>query len=117
MLAQLKVTRLGLTMVLGALAVALGGAQSAEAISVPVLIDAVTIEDGVAVLTGTVDAAIVEINGQIVEVGENGAFSAPISPTPGSRSTGRSTVSRSSTARCLSSRAGSWTRTTSRRSR
>jgi hypothetical protein len=78
MLAQLKVTRLGLTMVLGALAVALGGAQSAEAISVPVLIDAVTIEDGVAVLTGTVDAAIVEINGQIVEVGENGAFSAPI---------------------------------------
>jgi hypothetical protein len=75
---QLTTFRLGLALVLAALAVAVAGSQQAKAISVPVLIEAVTVEDGVAVLTGTVDAALVEVNGQIVQVGENGSFSAPI---------------------------------------
>lgn len=75
---QFTAIRLGLALVLAALAVAVAGSQQAKAISVPVLIDAVTVEGGVAILTGTVDAALVEVNGQVVQVGENGAFSAPI---------------------------------------
>jgi len=75
---QLSAFRLGLALVLAALAVAVAGSQQAKAISVPILINGVTVEDGVAVLTGTVDAALVEVNGQIVQVGENGVFSAPI---------------------------------------
>ena len=78
MFTQLNLARLCLTIVLATLAVALVGAQSARAISAPVLIDAVSVEDGVAVVTGFVDAELLEVNGQIVEVAENGAFSAPI---------------------------------------
>jgi hypothetical protein len=78
MLAQLNLVRLCLTIVLATLAVALAGEQSAKAISAPVLIEAMTIEDGAAVVTGFVDAELVEVNGQVVEVAENGAFSAPI---------------------------------------
>ena len=78
MFTQLNLARLCLTIVLATLAVALAGAQSARAISAPVLIDAVSVEDGVAVVTGFVDAELLEVNGQIVEVAENGAFSAPI---------------------------------------
>ncbi|MGH3128622.1 MAG: hypothetical protein ACRDPX_11930 [Gaiellaceae bacterium] len=78
MLTHLNLVRLCLTIVLAALAVVLAGAQSAKAISAPVLIDAVSVEDGVAVVTGFVDAELVEVNGQVVEVAENGAFSAPV---------------------------------------
>ena len=154
MFAQLNLVRLCLTIVLATLAVALAGAQSATAISAPVVIDAVSVENGVAVVTGFVDAELVEVNGQLVEVAENGAFSAPVdisadalvleilespnelvtitvpiasqpvakassltSSTPESRSTGRPKGSASSTVRCRSSRAGSWTTPTSRRSR
>ena len=78
MFTQLNLARLCLTIVLATLAVALAGAQSARAISAPVLIDAVSVEDGVAVVTGFVEAELLEVNGQIVEVAENGAFSAPI---------------------------------------
>ena len=78
MLAHPNPIRLGLALVLVALAVAVAGSQQAEAISVPVLIDAVTVEDGVAFVTGTVDAALVEVNGQVVQIGEDGSFSAPL---------------------------------------
>ena len=78
MLAQLNLVRLCLTIVLAALAVALAGAQSATAISAPVLIDDVSIANGAAVITGFVDAELVEVNGQIVVVDEDGAFSASI---------------------------------------
>ncbi|HEU5489902.1 MAG TPA: hypothetical protein VFU84_03835 [Gaiellaceae bacterium] len=78
MFAQLNLVRLCLTIVLATLAVALAGAQSATAISAPVVIDAVSVENGVAVVTGFVDAELVEVNGQLVEVAENGAFSAPV---------------------------------------
>jgi hypothetical protein len=81
MFTQLNLARLCLTVVLATLAVALAGAQSARAISAPVLIDAVVVEDGVAVVTGFVDAELVEVNGQIVEVAENGAFSARVDLT------------------------------------
>ena len=146
MLTQLNLARLCLTIVLATLAVALAGAQAARAISAPVLIDAVTVENGVATITGFVDAEVVEVNGQLIDVGDGGAFSAPVDLTqnavvievlkspnetvtirvpldvllanggegvlndlsmPVSRSTVRPTASRSSTARCRSSRAGS----------
>jgi hypothetical protein len=81
MFTRLNLARLCLTVVLATLAVALAGAQSARAISAPVLIDAVVVEDGVAVVTGFVDAELVEVNGQIVEVAENGAFSARVDLT------------------------------------
>jgi hypothetical protein len=81
MFTRLNLARLCLTVVLATLAVALAGAQSATAISAPVLIDAVVVEDGVAVVTGFVDAELVEVNGQIVEVAENGAFSARVDLT------------------------------------
>jgi hypothetical protein len=71
--------RLGLAITLTTLAVALAGSQSAQAISIPVLIDGVTVvEDGVAVLTGTTEAEVVEINGELIRVGEGGTFVAPI---------------------------------------
>jgi hypothetical protein len=78
MFSQLRFARLCLTIALAALAVALAGSQSAQAVSVPVLINGVTVEDGVAMVTGVVDAELVEVNGVLVSVGENGAFSAPI---------------------------------------
>lgn len=78
MFAQLNLVRLCLTVVLATLAVALAGGQSAKAITAPVLIDAVTIENGVAVITGHVDADVVEVNGQAVVVAENGTFSASV---------------------------------------
>jgi hypothetical protein len=81
MFTQLNLARLCLTVVLATLAVALAGAQSARAISAPVLIDAVSVEDGVAVVTGFVEAELLEVNGQVVKVAENGAFSAPIDLT------------------------------------
>ena len=49
MFTQLNLARLCLTIVLATLAVALAGAQAARAISAPVLIDAVTVENGVAI--------------------------------------------------------------------
>jgi hypothetical protein len=70
--------RLGLAITLTTLAVALAGSQSAQAISLPVLINGVTVEDGVALVTGTTDAAVVEVNGAVVQVGEDGTFVAPI---------------------------------------
>ena len=76
MFAQLNLVRLCLTIVLATLAVALAGAQSATAISAPVVIDAVSVEN--AVVTVFVDAELVEVNGQLVEVADNGAFSAPV---------------------------------------
>jgi len=78
MFAQLNLVRLCLTVALATLAVALAGGQSAKAITAPVLIDAVSIENGAAVITGHVDAEVVEVNGQVVVVAENGAFSASI---------------------------------------
>ena len=77
MLSQLFVVRC-LTIALATLAVALAASQSARGISVPVLINGVTVEDGVAMVTGVVDAEVVEVNGVLVSVGENGAFTAPI---------------------------------------
>jgi hypothetical protein len=42
------------------------------------LIDGVTVvEDGVAVLTGSTEAEVVEINGELIQVGEGGTFVAP----------------------------------------
>ena len=78
MFAQLNLVRLCLTVALATLAVALAGGQSAKAITAPVLIDAVSIANGAAVITGHVDAEVVEVNGQVVVVAENGAFSASI---------------------------------------
>lgn len=78
MLTKLNLVRLCATIVLATLAVALAGAQSARAISVPVLIDTVTVGDGVAVVTGTVDADLVEVNGQAVVIGDDGAFRAEV---------------------------------------
>jgi hypothetical protein len=71
--------RLGLAIALTTLAVALAGSQSAQAISIPVLIDGITVvEDGVAVLTGATEAEVVEVNGELIRVGEGGTFIAPI---------------------------------------
>jgi hypothetical protein len=77
MLSQLFVVRC-LTIALATLAVALAGSQAARGVSVPVLINGVTVENGVAMITGVVDAEVVEVNGVLVSVGEDGAFSAPI---------------------------------------
>jgi hypothetical protein len=74
---QLFVVRC-LTIALATLAVALAGSQTAKGLAVPVLINGVTVEDGVAMVTGVVDAELVEVNGVLVGVGENGAFSAPV---------------------------------------
>jgi hypothetical protein len=71
--------RLGLAITLTTLAVALAGSHSAQAISIPVLIDGVTvIEDGVAVLTGAAETEVVEINGELIQVADDGTFVAPI---------------------------------------
>jgi hypothetical protein len=78
MLTKLNLVRLCATIVLATLAVALAGAQSARAISVPVLIDTVTVGDGVAVVTGTIDAELLEVNGQAVVLGDDGAFRAEV---------------------------------------
>jgi hypothetical protein len=79
MLKHTRSKRLGLAITLTTLAVALAGSHSAQAISIPVLIDGVTvIEDGVAILTGATEAEVVEINGELVQVGDDGTFVAPI---------------------------------------
>jgi hypothetical protein len=70
--------RLGFAITLTTLAVALAGSHSAQAISVPVLLDTVTVGDGVLVVTGNVDAEIVEVNGKAVVVGDDGGFSAQV---------------------------------------
>lgn len=56
-------------------AVVAGGAQAAKA-PAPIAIDAVTIGDGVAVVTGAVDDATaqLEVNGQLVDVSDAGEF-------------------------------------------
>lgn len=74
MLTHIRLIRLGLAITLTAIAVALAGSQSAQAISIPVLIDGVTVEDGVAFVTGTVDAEVLEINGSPVQVNDDGTF-------------------------------------------
>jgi hypothetical protein len=78
MFTQLNLARLCLTIVLATLAVALAGAQSANALTAPVLIDAVSVENGVAVVTGTIDAEHVEVNGQVVVLGDDGTFRAEV---------------------------------------
>jgi hypothetical protein len=71
---------LGLAITLTTLAVALAGSQSAQAISVPVLLDSVTVGDGVLVVTGNVDVDTerVKVNGKAVVVGDDGGFSAKV---------------------------------------
>jgi hypothetical protein len=79
MLENHRSKHLGLAIALTALAVALAGSHSAQAISIPVLIDDVTVvEDGVALLTGATEAEVVEINGELIRVGDDGTFVAPI---------------------------------------
>ena len=64
--------RFGLLLLLAA--VVAGGAQAAK-VEAPIVIDAVTIGDGVAVVTGAVDAtAQLEVNGQLVDVSDDGGF-------------------------------------------
>ena len=78
MLTQLNLVRLCLTVVLATLAGALAGSQAAGAIEVPVVIDTVTVGNGVAVVTGSVDADAVEVNGQAVVVADDGSFRAEV---------------------------------------
>lgn len=78
MLKNHRSKRLGLAITLAALAVALAGSHSAQAISVPVLLDTVTVQDGVVVVTGNVDAEIVEVNGKAVVVDDDGGFQAQV---------------------------------------
>ena len=71
-------SRLHQLALLGLVAIAVaalsGGAQAAK-VALPVAIDTVTIQDGVATVTGTVDdAAQLEINGQSVDVSDAGDF-------------------------------------------
>ena len=62
--------RFGLLLLLAA--VVTGGAQAAK-VEAPIVIDAVTIGDGVAVVTGAVDAtAQLEVNGKLVDVSDDG---------------------------------------------
>lgn len=68
--------RFGLLLLLAA--VVAGGAQAAK-VEAPIVIDAVTIGDGVAVVAGAVDAdAQLQINGQAADVSETGEFVAAI---------------------------------------
>jgi hypothetical protein len=78
MLTHPRFIRLCLAITLTTLAVSLAGSQSAQALFAPVLIDGVTVEDGVAFVTGTVDAEVVEINGNPVDVADDGTFLAAI---------------------------------------
>jgi hypothetical protein len=78
MFIQLRTARLCLVVALAALAVALAGSQSAHALSVPVLIDSVTVGDAVVVVTGAVDSDLLEVNGQAIVVGDDGSFRAEV---------------------------------------
>ena len=76
--AQSHLFRLGLAIMLATLAVALAGSQAVGAVVAPVVIDTVTVEDGVAVVTGSVDAELVAVNGKRIDVGADGAFRAEV---------------------------------------
>ena len=78
MFTQLRTARLCLAVALAALAVALAGSQSAHALSVPVLIDSVTVGDAAVVVTGAVDSDLLEVNGQAIVVGDDGSFRAEV---------------------------------------
>jgi hypothetical protein len=75
---QLHFVRLCLTIALATLAVALAGSRAAGALSVPVVIDAVTVGNGVAVVTGSVDSEVVKANGKAVVVADDGSFQAEV---------------------------------------
>jgi len=76
MSARSHLSRLGLAIVLATLAVALAGSNAASAVSAPVVIDTVTVENGVATVTGAVDAELIEVNGEVVDVDSDGTFRA-----------------------------------------
>jgi hypothetical protein len=75
---QLQFVRLCFTVVLATLAVAIAGSHAAGALSVPVVIDGVTVQNGVAVVTGSVDSDVVDVNGKVVVVGDDGSFRAEV---------------------------------------
>jgi hypothetical protein len=75
---QTHFVRLCLSIVLATLTVALAGSQAAGAISRPVVIAGVTVQNGVAVVTGAVDSEVVKANGKAVVVGKDGSFQAEV---------------------------------------
>ncbi|HYI74573.1 MAG TPA: hypothetical protein VEW90_04815 [Gaiellaceae bacterium] len=76
MSARSHLSWLRLAIVLATLAVALAGSNAASAVSAPVVIDTVTVENGVATVTGAVDAELIEVNGEVVDVDSDGTFRA-----------------------------------------
>jgi Glucodextranase, domain B len=79
MLVSRRFVRMCLAAALAMIAVALAaGSQTARALSAPVLIDGVTVEDGIATVTGSANADLVEVNGQVVRVGDDGTFKAEV---------------------------------------
>ena len=151
-------SRAVLVAVLAGMSLMLTGGTAAALIEGPITIEAITIDGGVAVVTGTIDDpdGLLQINGAPVLVGDSGDFLAKVNlhgdalelellepgelveltipaqrparerrrqafsttcSAPASRSTFRTTASRSSTARCPSSKDASSARTSSRRSR